>query len=213
MLDTYTPRYPRTTDVMTRAHAIALAVASLYLAVAACGDDETGSAADVGSGDVGDLSGEALVDATTPPEGFDPDAATYQPTTGVWIYRRGSVEENTCGDYAWADRDTPFRIAWSEGGTFVIEQGEPWGNFACFVLGTDFVCPRRGSGEEPIDGTDVVIRYVVRIEGELSSDDAISGTQHAEVTCTGLGCGLAPSVLGISFPCGWQLPFTAERAL
>lgn len=170
-------------------------------------------AGDTGGPDLEGLTGEDLVDATPPPETFEPGTADALPRVGVWVYRRGAIEANSCGDYAYGDADTPFRIAYAEGDTFVIEQGEPWGNFACFVSGGDFACPERGRGAEPIEGTEVIIRYTVSVAGVVENDEALDGRQRAAVTCEGVGCALAPAVLGVTFPCSWEIPFTAEFAL
>lgn len=181
----------------TRVWASALLVGSL----AACGDGSTAM----------DEEQEAidLLDATEPPElGGLPPAYTVQ--AGLWSYRDGGVEANTCGSYARSDGDLTFWVPYAEPDRFVVYQGEPWGDFACFVAGERFECPERLAGSEPVEGTDAVVSFAVRIEGTLASATSMTGTQHVRVTCEGSSCALAPAVLGFAFPCGWSTPFEAD---
>ncbi len=192
--------------------AICCAVA---VGLVACGSDDaeesdgsTDASADV-SDAAADLDPAALVDATAAPEGFDPANVAAQPRAGIWTYRRGAVESNSCGSYAWGDGDTPFRIAYSEDGAFVIEQGEPWGDFACFVVGSAFSCPERGGGLVPVENANVTISYTVSVDGDFVDAETLAGIQNADVSCEGQACALAPSVLGVTFPCSWSIPFEA----
>jgi hypothetical protein len=193
---------------------------TLAASVAACGTDDQHTGSDPDAGFVADVvsipddaTTEERVDATPPPPEFGDTPPSFQPETGVWTYRRGAIEDNTCGAYTWADRDTPFRIPFSDDGTFVVEQGPPWGDFACFITGDAFTCPRRGAGSEPIANTDVTIHYSVGITGDVESATAMSGVQRAELHCEGSQCALAPTVLGVSFPCGWTIPFEVTHVL
>ena len=143
------------------------------------------------------------------PSDVSPDAATL-PRVGIWSYTPGGIENNTCGEYATADSASPFRMLTSSGGSFEIEQEGGSLNFTCEVLGTSFLCPARLRGESPIENTDVTIAYNVAVEGEVLSSESLRGDQSVTVTCTGSQCAFAPAVLGVTFPCSWQVPFTAE---
>ncbi len=175
-------------------------LAASLLALAGCGDDEAA------------VSEEAeaieLLDATEPPDlGSEP--AAHQAQTGLWRYDDGGVTENTCGDWAVSDGELSFWVSYADASRFVVVQGEPFGDFACFVAGTRFECPARLGGSTPVEGTDATLTYTVRIEGELTSPTSMAGEQRVDVECAGASCALAPVALGISFPCGWVTPFAA----
>lgn len=207
--------------MICRPIAIRLGAFAAVCAVAACGSDaadSTSTDADAssgvdaifdGSGGSGETTPIELVEAASPPDGFDPADVTHQPREGIWTYRRGAIESNSCGDLAWGDGDTPFRVAYSADGAFVIEQDEPWGSFVCFVLGDRFSCPDRGEGEVPLERADVVVRYRVAVEGDVIDPETLQGVQSADVDCVGEACALAPAVLGVEFPCSWVIPFEA----
>lgn len=139
-----------------------------------------------------------------------PTPPATQPRVGIWSYAPGAIQNNTCGGYAAADAATPFRVLTSADGSFEIEQEGGSLNFVCEVLGSSFLCPTRLRGESPIANTDVTISYNVTIEGEVLSAESLRGDQTVTLTCAGTQCALAPAVLGVSFPCSWEVPFTAE---
>lgn len=193
---------------------------TLFVVLCACGSDaaDADGGADTGAdtaaaADTADLDPAELIGATDAPAGFDPSNVVTQPREGVWTYRRGAIESNTCGSYAWGDGDTPFRVVYSEDGAFVIEQGEPWGDFACFVIGSAFFCPERGGGMVPVENANVTISYTVSVDGDVVDAETLTGIQSATVACEGQACALAPSVLGVTFPCAWSIPFEATFEL
>ena len=162
-----------------------------------------GSVPDSSSPDSGGSS-----DATSPS-----DVATTPstlPRTGIWAYSPGALQNNTCGEYATSEAATPFRVLTSADARFEIEQEDGALNFVCEVSGTSFLCPTRLRGESPIENTDVTIAYNVAVEGEVLSSESLRGDQTVTVTCTGSQCAFAPAVLGVTFPCSWEVPFTAE---
>jgi hypothetical protein len=175
---------------------------------------------DVSNPDTGAADAATLPDADSPADADSPDdiaepsdvptAPATQPRVGIWSYSPGAIQNNTCGEYATADAATPFRVLTSADGTFEIEQEGGSLNFVCEVLGSSFLCPTRLRGESPIANTDVTISYNVGIEGEVLSAESLRGDQTVNVTCAGTQCALAPAVLGVSFPCSWEVPFTAE---
>lgn len=191
--------------------------------------DNTQTVTDVESrADVAD-SDALPPDAATPdggvPDSFNPDSGGSSdatspsdvattpftlPRTGIWAYSPGALQNNTCGEYATAEAATPFRVLASADSRFEIEQEDGALNFVCEVSGTSFLCPTRLRGESPIANTDVTIAYNVAVEGEVLSSESLRGDQTVTVTCTGSQCAFAPAVLGVTLPCSWEVPFTAE---
>lgn len=152
----------------------------------------------------------ALIAGTERPDiGEEAPAFVVQP--GLWTYDDGGVANNTCGAFARSDGDLSFFVSYSEASSFVVVQGEPWGDFACFVAGTRFACPARLGASEAVPGADAVVSYSVQISGELVSATVMSGVQEVSVTCEGSSCALAPAALGVTLPCGWSAPFEATR--
>jgi hypothetical protein len=135
--------------------------------------------------------------------------ADLLPRTGLWVYREQPLQNNSCGDWAITDGNTLFRILSSSGTRFVVEQ-EDARNFECDVTGTTFRCPARLVVEQTVENTNATLRGTVSIDGTLLGPESLEGVQRADVTCTGSQCALAPSVLGISFPCSYEVPFTAR---
>lgn len=177
---------------------------------ATIGDTRPDSSASADTASVPDTSQQtedtSAID-TGPPRGD-----IVQPLIGVWTYDQQGIRNNTCGSYAATDDDAPFRVIASADGRFEIEQNDP-GNFDCTITGGAFVCPSRIYNEFPIDNTDAVLIFNVRIDGTIESERRLSGTQTVDVTCTGVSCAAAPAVLGVSFPCAWEVPFVAEFVL
>ena len=164
---------------------------------AACGSLDDPSATD------------AFVGTARPPIGDEPPA--HEVRTGFWRYDPDGIVDNGCGALAAADGDLSFYVPFSEGDRFVIAQGEPWGDFACFVAGSRFACPERLTDSWPVEGTDARVTLRVAVEGEVRSASQLVGEQRAELTCAGASCALAPVALAVSFPCRWRAPFRAER--
>jgi hypothetical protein len=162
---------------------------------------------------------ESVPDSASPDSGAPSDTTSPSdvtttpsllPRTGIWAYSPGTLQNNTCGEYATAEAATPFRVLTSADARFEIEQENGALNFVCEVSGTSFLCPTRLRGESPIENTDVIIAYNVAVEGEVLSSESLRGDQTVTVTCTGSQCAFAPAVLGVTFPCSWQVPCTAE---
>jgi len=195
-----------------------------------CSEDESSNLADATTGTAGttaDLTSvtdmasgspantpEAardLIAMTSRPSDLGDTPAVNLPEVGWWQYQDGQmVTDNTCGTYAFFDRDRSFWVSLAENNAFVIEQGDPWGDIVCFISGDQFTCPERGSGEEAIPNTDATLRYTVAVDGTLSATDRFSGTQTIVVTCEGTNCALS-ALIGIeSFPCQWSVPFNAS---
>lgn len=172
------------------------------LLLSSCGDDPQTLTAEEEALD--------LIERTERPALGD-DAPAFRVETGVWTYEDGGVVNNTCGAFARSDGDLSFLVSYSEGSNFVVVQGEPWGDFACFVAGSRFECPARLGASEAVPGTDAVVSFSVRISGELLSATSMEGTQEVDVTCVGSACAFAPGALGITLPCGWTAPFEATR--
>jgi hypothetical protein len=174
------------------------------------GVDGDSSAEDGATGPDSDsipADGGPSADGDTPDNGLD--TPPVQPRVGVWTYDQQGLQNNTCGDYAVTEDDTPFRVIESGDGTFVVEQSDP-GNFTCTLTGTTFACPSRIFDTFPIPDTDAVLTLNVRIDGVVESERRLSGLQTVDVTCAGVSCAAAPIVIGVTFPCAWEVPFEAE---
>ncbi len=142
-------------------------------------------------------------------DGDDGDAAgTVSPRAGVWSYVDGGVQENTCKSELVGDPNLMFVLENDGGSTFTIQQSEPYDDFECTKSGSDFTCPDRLQVEVPIAMTDIVLEYDVSITGDLDGAEAMSGTQRADIVCTGSQCEVADT-LGYSFPCYYTVAFTA----
>lgn len=135
--------------------------------------------------------------------------ADVLPRTGLWSYREEAIRNNTCGDWAITDGNTLFRVLTSEGASFTVEQDDG-GDFVCAVVGDAFTCPARLRVERAVDGTNVTLRASVSIEGTVRSADALDGLQTVDMVCSGSQCAFAPRVLGIEFPCAYEVPFEAR---
>jgi hypothetical protein len=186
---------------ISRRACLVLTVSAATL-LCACGDDTPTDS----SADASNTGGDAATN-------LDPaSGTTVQPTVGVWTYDQQGIQNNTCGEYAVTDEDTPFRVISSANGRFEVEQRDP-GNFDCAITGSTFTCPSRLYDEVAIDNTDAVLTYNVRIAGNIDSPDLLAGIQTVDVTCAGNACAAAPAVLGFSLPCAWEVPFEAEFRL
>ena len=166
----------------------------LGLACSVDADSDDGTDAADASDDAGDATG-----------------AAESPRDGVWSYFDGGVQENTCNADLVGDRDLMFVLESNGGSEFVIQQNDPYDDFACAKSGSEFSCPDRLNGEVPITMTDIVLEYAVSIAGTLDDAESMSGTQRADVTCTGSQCDLA-GTLGYAFPCFYTVAFTATWA-
>ncbi len=167
--------------------------------VIGCGDD-TGSSSD--SGETSNETGNETGNETAGPGSADPKS-------GVWDYEDKGIAENSCGNDVYRDPDTIFGLMNNNDGTFTVDQGMSAEDFDCTLNGAAFTCPERLYGNYPIEGIDATLIYNVSIEGSFSSDTAMSGQQRADVSCEGNACGLAPQVLGVTFPCSYTVDFEA----
>jgi hypothetical protein len=53
---------------------------------------------------------------------------------------------------------------------------------------------------------------LVSITGTIESDTSITGSQNGHIECVGADCATAAAALGVTFPCTFVIPFTAEAS-
>lgn len=145
--------------------------------------------------------------------GFGGPDGMAAPASGVWNYRDGGVQSNSCGDGLdlTRDPDTRFQLTYDGAGTFTVDQGQAGPDFDC-TIGDDnlFECPSRLFGEEDVPELDATLTWNVRIDGAFVSDLEMEGTQTVDITCAGTGCSLAPAA-GVNLPCQYTVAFRADK--
>jgi hypothetical protein len=135
------------------------------------------------------------------------------PPTGVWSYFDGGFVSNTCGTTElYRDPDTQFVLVNEGGGTFVVQQGQDYGDFPCTVEGEVFICPERLTTDMPVEGTNATLFAHVSIDGMFEGDESMAGEQIVDISCEGSDCALAPAALDATLPCQYTVSFTAEFA-
>lgn len=132
------------------------------------------------------------------------------PPSGIWQYMDGGIIESTCGEGDLIrDENKSFRLTNNGDGTFTVDQENQ--DFDCTITGKTFECPDRLAGTDmPIPDVDATLSWHVSVQGTFEDENSITGTQTVNITCEGTACALAPNVIGVSFPCSYEVAFTAE---
>lgn len=141
----------------------------------------------------------------------DDDGGTtdIQPTTGLWDFNAGDIFDDDCEfTDPPADPDGVFSLTNNGDGTLSIDTdgAEP---FECTLNGADFTCPSRLQEEISETGVDAVVTVNVNAQGTFDSNEAASGYQTAEFTCTGADCTDVEAQYNVSFPCSYSQYFSA----
>ena len=138
------------------------------------------------------------------------DGTPIEPTSGVWGYLEGDIFDDSC---RYADPVT------SPMGTFTLtNHGDrtvsitPTGEaaFACTISGASFTCPDRSNSDIPGAPLDATVHLHVTAYGTFSSPTAATGHQRVDATCTGTQCDLAAAAVGVTFPCGFSVRYSAS---
>ncbi|MBI5503041.1 MAG: hypothetical protein HY907_22540 [Deltaproteobacteria bacterium] len=138
------------------------------------------------------------------------DGTPIEPTSGTWGYLEGDVFDDGCH---YPDPET------SPMGTFVLANhgdrtmtitppSEP--GFACTISGASFTCPDRASTDIPVPSLDATVRLHVAAYGTFSSPTAAAGHQRVDATCAGTQCDVAGAAIGVPFPCGFSVRYSAS---
>ncbi len=168
-----------------------------------------GSGGGDGGGDgADDNPGDGNADDTT--DGGDGGGSGDAPEEGTWLYEETGGTTNTCDflediSNGWGD----FTITHDGAGAFTITPGDETDPFPCTYGGGTFACPGRLVDE--ISSGASSLSVTVRVEGSVDSATALSGSQLGEVTCTGPDCATAETLLMTTFPCAFEVPFTADK--
>jgi hypothetical protein len=142
--------------------------------------------------------------------GGDDDGTPIQPTSGTWGYLEGDVVDDTCHYSARPDTGLgTFTLTNPGTGTFTITPpGET--AFNCTLSGSSFTCPDRSNEDLPGAPYDATVNLHVAAYGSFSSATAASGHQRLEATCTGTQCAEVGALVGVTFPCGLSVNYTAS---
>ena len=135
-------------------------------------------------------------------------ACGIQPQSGTWKYSEYTASTNTCNSKEIiSNGDGTFKLTNKGDGTFQVEPNDGTDPFPCNVTGTSFNCPERAAQEVSVRGATAKAKVIVT--GTFASATSASGTQKGTVTCTGANCDAAAKLLGITFPCTFNVKFTA----
>ncbi|MBI5491154.1 MAG: hypothetical protein HY905_27730 [Deltaproteobacteria bacterium] len=138
------------------------------------------------------------------------DGAPIEPTSGTWGYLEGDVFDDACH---YPDPET------SPMGTFTLTNNgdrtmtiTPTSEapFSCTISGASFTCPDRANSDLPVPTLDATVHLHVATYGSFSSPTAASGHQRIDATCTGTQCDVASAAVGVTFPCGFSVRYTAS---
>ena len=174
--------------------------------------DGGGDASADGGGDGGgdDNSGGDGSDGGDASDGDGGGGAGDAPDEGTWVYTETGETTNSCAfledvSNGWGD----FRITHDGDGAFTITPGDDTDPFPCTYGGGTFDCPER-LVDEVTSGTSS-LEVLVRVEGNVDSATEMSGSQFGTVDCEGADCAAAETLLMTTFPCSFEVPFTADK--
>lgn len=129
------------------------------------------------------------------------------PQDGVWGYGEYKASKNNCNGDIVSNGNGNFKLVSKGGGKYTISAEDGSNPFECTLSGNKLSCPERAVATQSLGGTE--IKVVVTATATLESPTTMSGTQDGTATCTGSGCTLASTTLGISFPCDFSVSFSA----
>lgn len=173
------------------------------------GDDGNVDADGADAGDAGDAS-----DAGDAGDGGDDSGggggSGDAPDDGTWLYSETGDTTNTCDfledvSNGWGN----FHIDHDADGSFTITPGDDTDPFPCTYGGGTFDCPERLVDE--VTSGSASLDVLVRVEGNVDSATSLSGSQHGTVDCEGADCATAQQLLMTTFPCEFEVPFTADK--
>ena len=170
-------------------------------------DADGGGDGSGGDGSATSSAGDGNVDGST---GGGGGGSGDAPDEGTWLYTETGGTTNTCDflddvSNGWGD----FSITHDGAGAFTITPGDDTDPFPCTYGGGTFECPER-LVDEISSGTST-LSVNVRVEGDVDSSTELSGSQLGEVTCEGPDCATAEALLMTTFPCAFEVPFTADK--
>lgn len=132
------------------------------------------------------------------------EPATFVPRSGTWTYEEEAVVSNSCSDQLGTpDPLTTFTLDYDEGDEFQIELGSD--DALCEIDGTEFTCADYDLGDFAVPAFDATLHYVVRWDGEFTSETIADGHEVLAVTCVGEDCTLIDML-----PCSRESTWTAE---
>ena len=167
------------------------------------GDDGDGGGDDSSGGDGGDDSGPGDSDGDSGP-GAD------APAEGTWVYAETGGTTNNCTFFDPTNGWGNYQISDASSSGFSVLPGDGSGAFDCDLDNGNFNCPERLVDEVNDPGLGLQASVYIEVDGALDSPTQMSGSQIGRIDCNGAECAQAALLLGISFPCDFEIPFEGE---
>ena len=140
----------------------------------------------------------------------DGGGTPIEPTSGSWGYLEGDIFDDGChyGDPSTSPMGTFALVDNADGTMTITPPSEP--AFSCTLSGASFTCPDRSNSDVPVPTMDATVHLHVAAYGTFSSPTAAAGHQRVEATCAGTQCAAAGAAVGVTFPCGFSVRYTAS---
>jgi hypothetical protein len=187
---------------------------ALLLCFPACviddGDDDDGAGTDDPSGSPSTSASSTTAGSTADETG----SGGGEPVSGAWIYDETGTTTNNC---TFLDEPSngfgEFQLEVTGAGMMTILPGDQTEPFVCTFAGGGYSCAERLTGmTDQVEGLDAIGNILVSITGTIESDTSITGSQNGQIECVGADCATAAAALGVTFPCTFVIPFTAEAS-
>jgi hypothetical protein len=171
------------------------------------------------SGALEDTSETATTDSGTTSTTVTTDTATgttrttdtggWEPMQGRYTLIPGAILTNECGDYDVApepNNTATAMFSWNGDKISIVFEGE---HVECDWEYPGFSLCVVSDESEGQQGT--TLNYQNSIDGQWSEPEAMSGTSHFAIDCTGNGCEMFANQMNItSFPCAVSMEYTGE---
>lgn len=166
-------------------------------------DDASASQSASGASESESASGSASDSSNSGGSALEDGAWVYSETGSSVDCGQAPTPTNGFGDFA---------VEASSGDGFTVVPNDGTDPFDCDLSGSAFLCPDRLVDTASQGGFDAQLEAFVEVEGTVLSSTSVQGEQQGRLECTGSDCAAAAGFFGATFPCTFDIQFTATKS-